>query len=863
MTRKQHKALMRSKAIKKKQNIARIKNRAKSAATLAVAGAVLATPNISAQGTIEEIVVTSRKKEETLQDVPLQVSTLTEQSLEQNGINVFEDYLLQLPGVTAGGSGPGQNTIYIRGLASTTPNLTTAGVAGLAPNVSFYLDEQPLAQPGRNLDVYAADISRIEVLSGPQGTLFGASSQAGVVRMITNKPELGVSESNVELETRFMPDGDTGTKIEFVTNVPIGETAAWRFVAYSDERGGYIDQVAGQIDASHSARFRSAGTVRQNGLPVSSSRAGFQAGADLSGATLLKADALVEEDANDVEYQGFRSTLSAAIGDNWDATLVYAQQTIDADGVFFADPTLGDLEIQRYTQDEIKDEFDNMSLTLEGTIGDLEVIYAGAYTDRDTNQMVDYTDYLFVGQYLPYYICDYYVTYTKFAPGNVPTGTCGAPNLLVDSYTNTEVESHEIRINTDLSDTMSLTAGYFMSDTTLTELNQFNYPGSVGNDITYACNHALTDISVSGIINNASPGWFSAGPFCEPVIFFNDIKRTDEQKGFFGELSIAMSDTSELTLGLRWYDIEVDFEGSANSSFYNGFGNPDTQQFGSNLSAQYAPGNPNGYPDKAKTDGTIGKVTYSWNPSDDVMYYLTWSEGFRPGLLNRPVGRTSPDGSYTVPPSIDSDEITNTEFGWKTILKDGQLRFNGSVFMVDVEGLQSTIFDPSIVNLFFSDNAADGDIKGVEGDFTYYSDREGLTVAGAFSMLDTELTKKLVPTNDVTVGGDMAFAPDMQFNLRFRQEWEMSNGNMGHAQLQLTYSEDSYSDIMEMNKALQDSYSTVDVRVGMSNDTMTAELYVDNLTDERGEISNTFVFDRQRVSYIRPTTIGIRYKHNF
>ena len=863
MTRKQHKALIRSKAIKKKQNIARIKNRAKSAATLAVAGAVLATPNIYAQGTIEEIVVTSRKKEETLQDVPLQVQTLTEQSLEQNGINTFEDYLLQLPGVTAGGSGPGQNTIYIRGLASTTPNLTTAGVAGLAPNVSFYLDEQPLAQPGRNLDVYAADISRIEVLSGPQGTLFGASSQAGVVRMITNKPELGVSESNVELETRFMPDGDTGTKIEFVTNVPISDTAAWRFVAYSDERGGYIDQVAGQIDASGSARFRSAGTVRQNGLPVSSSRGGFQAGVDLSGATLLKADALVEENANDVEYQGFRSTLSAALGDNWDATLVYAQQTIDADGVFFADPTLEDLQIQRYTQDEIKDEFDNMSLTLEGTIGELEVIYAGAYTDRDTNQMVDYTDYLFVGQYLPYYICDYYVTYTKFAPGNVPTGTCGAPNLLVDSYTNTEVESHEIRINTDLSDTMSLTAGYFMSDTTLTELNQFNYPGSVGNDITYACNHALTDISVSGIINNASPGWFSAGPFCEPVIFFNDIKRTDEQKGFFGELSIAMSDTSELTLGLRWYDIEVDFEGSANSSFYNGFGSPDTQQFGSNLSAQYAPGNPNGYPDKAKTDGTIGKVTYSWNPSDDVMYYLTWSEGFRPGLLNRPVGRTSPDGSYTVPPEIKSDEITNTEFGWKTILQDGRLRFNGSVFMVDVEGLQSTIFDPSIVNLFFSDNAADGDIKGVEGDFTYFTNREGFTVSGAFSLLDTELTKKLVPTNDVTVGGDMAFAPGMQFNLRFRQEWEMSNGNLGHAQLAITHSDDSYSDIMEMNKARQDSFTYMDVRVGVSNDTMTAELYIDNLNDERAEISNTFVFDRQRVSYIRPTTIGIRYKHNF
>ncbi len=869
MTRKQSKALRRSKAITKKQNILRIKNRAKStAAAVAVASAVLAAPNISAQetsaqATIEEIVVTSRKRTESLQDVPLSVSTLTEETLEQTGINTFEDYLLQLPGVTAGGSGPGQNTIYIRGLASTTPNLTTAGVAGLAPNVSFYLDEQPLAQPGRNLDVYAADIARIEVLAGPQGTLFGASSQAGVVRMITNKPKIGVTESNVELETRFMPEGDTGTKIELMTNIPLGDNTALRFVAYSDERGGYIDQVAGQVDASASARFRAAGTVRQNGLPVSSSRGGFQAGADLSGATLLPANALVEEDANGVEYQGFRASLATELGDNWNATLVYAQQTIDADGVFFADPTLGDLEIQRYTQDEIKDEFDNMSLTLEGTIGELEVVYAGAYTDRDTNQMVDYTDYLFVGQYLPYYICDYYVTYLTYAPGGVPTGTCGAPNLLVDSYTNTEVESHEIRINADISDKVSLTAGYFMSDTTLTELNQFNYPGSVVNDITYAANYALTDTSVSGSINNASPGWYSAGPFSEPVIFFNDIKRTDEQKGFFGELNIALNDTSELTIGARWYDIQVDFEGSANSSFYNGFGAPDTQQFGSNLSAQYAPGNANGYPDKAETDGVIGKVTYSWNPSDDVMYYVTWSEGFRPGLLNRPVGRTSPDGSYTVPPAIESDEITNYEFGWKTILKDGQLRFNGSAFFVDVAGLQTTVFDPSIVNLFFSDNAADAEIKGVEGDFTYYTNKEGLTISGAFSVLDTELTKKLVPTNDVMVGSDMAFAPKMQTNLRIRQEWGMSNGNVGHAQVQFTHSDHSYSDIMEMNKARQDSYSYMDVRFGISNDGMTAELYIDNVTDERAEISNTFVFDRERVSYIRPTTVGIRYKHNF
>ena len=832
---------------------------------LAIINASAYSGYISAQSqaTIEEVVVTSRKKSESLQDVPLSVSAIGEETLEQKGINVFEDYLMQLPGVTAGGSGPGQSTIYIRGLASTTPNLTTAGVAGLAPNVAFYLDEQPLGQPGRNLDVYAADVGRVEVLSGPQGTLFGASSQAGVVRMITNKPVIGESSSSLEVETRFMPDGDTGSKVEYVSNIPMGDETALRFVAYSDRRGGYIDQVAGKLDASQSARFRAGGTVRQNGLPVSASRAGFQAGADLSGVTFNQADAIVQEDANEVEYSGFRASIAHEINDNWDALVTVATQTIDADGVFFVDPTLGDLEIQRYTNDQIEDEYDNMSFTLKGSIGDLEVLYTGAYTDRTTDQDVDYTDYLFVGQYLPYYICDYYVTYTSYAPGNVPTGTCGAPNLLVDSTTNTEVTTHEFRVNAPISDTASLTAGVFVSDLELRELNLFTYPNSVGNDITYAPNYALTDISSTGAINNGAAGWFSAGPYSEPVIFFNDIKRTDKQQGIFGELSVDMSETSELTVGVRWYDIEVDFEGSANSSFGNGFGNTDQQKYGSNLSAQYAPGNANGYPDKAKSDGTIGKVTYSWNPSDDVMYYVTWSEGFRPGLLNRPVGASNAAGTYSVKPEVKSDEVTNYEFGWKAVLADGQLRFNGSAFMVDVTGLQTTVFDPSIVNLFFSDNAADAEISGVEGDFVYYPDADGWMLSGAFSILNTELTKSLVPTDDITEGADLAFAPGMQGNLSARKEWGASSGNTAHFQAQLTWSDDSYSDVMEPNKALQDSYSFMNIRAGVSNDSWMAEVYVDNITDERAEIANTFVFDRQRLGIIRPTTVGLRFKKHF
>ena len=810
------------------------------------------------QATVEEIVVTARKKAEGLQDVPVSVSAITEETLEEKGVNVFEDYLLQLPGVTSGGSGPGNNTIYIRGLASTTPALTTAGVAGLAPNVSFYLDEQPLAQPGRNLDVYAADISRVEVLSGPQGTLFGASSQSGVVRMITNKPVIGENLSSLEVEGRLTSGGDEGNKFEYMNNIPLGNSSALRFVAYRDHRGGYIDQVAGTRTVRESARFRTADTVRANGLVVGSARAGFQAGADLSAAAFKTANAIEKENANPVTYEGFRASVATQINDDWDALVSVATQDIDSEGVFFVDPNLDDLEIQRYTDDTNSDSFDNMSLTIEGTVGDLEVIYAGAYTDRATNQNIDYTDYLFVGQYVPFYICDGVTNYTAVAS----PGTCQAPDMYVAHTGSTEVTTHEFRVNGDINDTTSFTAGVFQSDLEMIEHNEFTYPGSAKLDAKYAPNYPHTNPQ-PGQGGNAGAGWYSQpGPYNAPIIFVNDILRTDEQFGVFGEVNIALQDDVELTLGARYYDIAVDLEGSANGAYGNKGATSDTGGGGANLSVQYGPNNTNGYPDKAETDGVIGKATLSWNPTEDTMYYVTWSEGFRPGLLNRPAGSTDSTGNYSVPAVTDTDEVTNFEFGWKATLMDGALRFNGSAFMVDITGLQSTIFDAAIVNLFFSDNAADAEISGVEGDFVYVTGN-GLMLSGAFSILDTELTKSLVPTQDIIVGKELAFAPGYQANLAARKEWGMSSGNTGHWQAQMTVSDDSFSDIMEPNRAVQDSYSLFNVRAGISNDDWTAEVYIDNVTDKRADISNTFIFDRERVGIIKPRTLGIRYKKSF
>ncbi|MEM9376547.1 MAG: TonB-dependent receptor [Pseudomonadota bacterium] len=822
---------------------------------------------------LQSVTVTATKRSESAQSIPVAVNALGEQELEELGVKNFTDYLVQLPGVTAGGSGPGQNTIYIRGLASTTPNLTTAGVAGLAPNVAFYLDEQPLGQPGRNLDVYAADLERVEVLSGPQGTLFGASSQAGTVRLITNKPSLSGFDASINAATSFTEGGEMSNSVEAMLNVPISDKFALRGVVYTDNQGGYIDNVGGTLSAEQSARFRPAGTVRDNGVPVSANREGFQAGADLSNVTFLSANnaGLAENDFNDTVYAGFRLSGLYEFNSDWSLLVSHAQQQIDSEGVFFADPELDDYDIQRFSEDDIEDSFHNTSWTLEGRLGMLEAIYTGAYTERTTDQTVDYSDYLFVGQYLPYYICDGSVTY----PGaGGPDGTCQAPELFVKSSTETTVQTHELRFNTPRENRIRATFGAFYSDLELAELNDFTYPGSelvVGfnGNVGFGPNFPLTNTAVTGEINNAAPGYFSdPGPFPEGVIFRNDVLRTDEQLGIFGEATFDLTDQFAVTLGARWYDIEVDLQGSANSSFGNLGATTDAQSFGTNISAQFAPGNTVGAPDKAATDGAIYKLTGTWTPTSDLLFYATYSEGFRPGLLNRPGGAAGPN-DYTVPFAVDTDDVQNYEIGWKTELFDNSLRFNGSAFFVEIEGLQTTIFDPSIVNLFFSDNAANAEIQGLEGDFTWAPYAvDGLTIAGAFSLLDTEVTDVLTPTNDVVAGSDLAFAPAWQGNLRARYEWDLDRQIDGqsltaHVMPQLVFSDDSVSDIIEINKAEIDGYVTLGGTLGVTADQWSAEIFATNLTNEYAELSNNFVFDRERVTPIRPRTIGVRVGYDF
>lgn len=789
---------------------------------------------------IEEVIVTATKQQASTQDIPVAVSAVTEDSLEQLGITNFEDYLVQLPGVTAGGNGPGQNTIYIRGVASTTPNLTTSGVAGLAPNVALYLDEQPLSQPGRNLDVYAADLARVEVLKGPQGTLFGASSQAGTVRLITNKPDLSEQSGKLKLGMAFTKSGDPSHSVEGVVNLPITDSFAVRAVAYADRKGGYIDNVQGSVTARESA--------------------GFQADDDLSGVTFVPTDngSRTEKNFNDSTYAGGRVSALWLLNDDWSLNVGAAQQTLETEGVFFQDPELDDLEIQRYEEDQMEDSFTNVNWTLDGRIGALDVLYTGAFTEREAQSTVDYTDYLFVGQYIPYYICD--ASVSDPGDGVAPSGTCQAPNLFVKSSVETEVQTHELRFSTDQSSPLRVTAGAFYSDLDLRELNSFTYPGSelavaFNGEVGFGPNYAagqrpgVDEPTSSAADSNAYP---------EGVIWRNDVLRTDTNYGVFGELTADLGDQFSVTAGARYYDVEVDLKGSAAGSYGN-LGATEDNNAGNNLDTLFSGDN-----DVAATDGVIGKLSLSYTPTDNQLYYLTWSEGYRPGLLNRPGGKVSKDGSgYTVPFSVDTDEVVNIEFGWKLDLLDNTLRLNGDIFHVEITDMQIGIFDASITNLFFSDNAANAEVTGAEAEFMWSPNSiSGLLVSGAFSVLDTEITDSFV-TNFVQEGDHLAFAPEYQGNLQARYEWSVSGGKTAHVMPHASFSDGSYTDIVVPNRSELDGWTMLGMTAGVSSDEWTAELYVDNLTDERAEISGNATFNRERVVIARPRTLGMRLSYNF
>jgi iron complex outermembrane receptor protein len=188
----------------------------------------------------EEITVTARHREETLQDVPFSVAAPTEEVLRSRGVDSIEGVAANVAGFSVQNLGPGQSQVAMRGVSS---GQIVRDQPGVKEQVGIYLDETPISLSLFTPDIDLFDVSRVEVLRGPQGTLFGAGSESGTVRYITNQPELGVTRWIGDFTASGTSGGDPGGTAKVAANTPIGTTAASRFAAYYTRYGGFIDAV--------------------------------------------------------------------------------------------------------------------------------------------------------------------------------------------------------------------------------------------------------------------------------------------------------------------------------------------------------------------------------------------------------------------------------------------------------------------------------------------------------------------------------------------------------------------------------------------------------------------------------------------
>jgi len=370
----------------------------------------------------------------------MSVQVLGTKALEELNISNFTDYVQYMPSVSFQAFGPGQTQIYMRGVADGGDG----NFSGTTPSVAMYLDEQPVTAISRNLDVHAYDIARVEAIPGPQGTLYGANSQAGTLRIITNKPDPEKSESGFDLGVSSVSGGAIGYSAEGFVNIPLSERTALRLVGWYVEDGGWIDIVEGTVTFPYSGT-----TVSNTG------------NADPNKNT-------VEKDHNTLTNTGARAALGIDLNENWTATASIIAQTQESDGLFADQPDPGGPgqgKVLRFFQDDYEDSWSQLGLTIKGDLGFAELTFAGSYLDREVDYNIDYTAYSEYSAYVePGYACYY------------DTSSCIDPRLQYENDSTMERSTVEIRLQSSNDSRLDWIAGFFHTEDEHKYFNQWIIP---------------------------------------------------------------------------------------------------------------------------------------------------------------------------------------------------------------------------------------------------------------------------------------------------------------------------------------------------------------------------------------------------
>lgn len=549
---------------------------------LALANTADTTTTAPASAVVQEVIVTATKRSEDLQKVPVSVAALTPQILTNHQVASADDYIKLLPSVSFQSFGPGQSQIYFRGITSGGDGLHI----GSEPATGIYVDEVPLTTIANGVDLHVYDIARVEALSGPQGTLFGASSLSGTLRIITNQPDPSHFSASFDVQGDDFTDGAPGSVVEGYVNEPLGDKAAIRLVAFYEHDGGYIDNVA---------------KTRVFNLDPGSSPS--------TGDTLTTNNhAFVKNNFNDVDTYGGRAALKIDLDDSWTITPDVIYQHQRANGNFLMNPALGDLKVADFSPDLNVDEWYLASMTIQGKIADWDVLYAGGWFGRTVLNRADYSYYA-VG-----YDAAGYTSYVTFPDGH---GGFLDPDQQFNSFDKYSKFSNEFRISSPSHYPVRLLAGVFQE--------------------------RQTDLTTS---NYVVPGLAAAGdpravPTAGDDIFYKHLNRVDRDFAVFGELAWDIVPNLTLTLGGRYFTADNTLFG------FSGFAHnatDTTKCFPLTGITQVPCVNVNA---RVKESGETHKANLAWRIDPQRMVYFTYSTGFRPGGVNR-LALSPPYGPDTV-----------------------------------------------------------------------------------------------------------------------------------------------------------------------------------------------------------------------
>jgi len=835
---------------------------------------------------ITEVVVTAQRRSENVQDVPIAIQAFSGDSLQQLNVQNFDDFIKYLPNVSSSSSGPGQSNVYMRGLSTGNQGIQSGGSINGFPNVAVYLDDQSGQLPGRNLDVYAADLERVEVLEGPQGTLFGAGAQAGVIRYITNKPRLNKTEANFTGGYGITAGGDPNSELTAVLNLPlITDKLAVRAVIYNDQRGGYINNVP--------ATF----TRKASDFGIHYANYPDGCGADPAppcqvppGAAAINNDKIAARAINPVTYKGLRGSALWQIDDDWSALITQSYQDMDAQGVFYQMPKSSDGDplppqsVTLFNNSYSKDKFENTAWTINGKLGPLHAVYTGAYLVRNVEAVQDYTNYA-RGFYADYYQCH------GAEPANGLDSTCYSPATVWNEHEHNTHQSHEFRLSTPDDWRLRGIVGAFWEKVQIEDRLNWLYKTlpPCTDTVTAGC---MTQVGVA-------PGSTVTDPAIrnENVAFFNDVTRGYKQLAFFTSVDFdIIPKVLTVTGGTRYFKFDNFEKGSVVGSFgcYEA-GPAPCLASATNIDDEHLSNSQKGFKSRANV---------TWHIFPDALVYYTWSQGFRPGAFNRSSGCYVPDNQgeaqYCSPLSFVSDNLTNNELGWKTEFFEHRLQWNGALYQENWDNVQVAFFDPGVLgNVGFGTNGPNYRIRGLETSIIA-AVLPGLTVQGSASWNRSEQTnspyliannpellanplsapefgKPILSVNNPygPVGGPSANSPPTQFNIRARYSWAMQDYS-AFVQLGATHTSHSYTQ-SSSNPTFSngDNISTTllrfenppitqyDASGGIARDAWSVELYADNLTNV---IKSTFTSTNQFVlaeTITRPRVLGVKLGYKF